>query len=667
MSSLSAINLGRCFLLALLMPVWALGVYAQVPDSSAMVAPDSSEIVFPDSGQARPRRASGPPLGFERYMPGAAVLDSLPARRPVYAVTELLDRTPGSFLYRFSTPGWPDGWSWNGLPPSQVTLLLDGVPFDDLITGRPRFDLLRVGFIQPPRLENAYHGASVAVHTAFRPADTGRPLTELRYWTGADGLQSIDAVHHQLRRRSLFGREGLLGLSFGYGGRAVSGEYPGSALRRERSLLGRLRYQQEKWSLELRNLHNRRRIGAHGGVIARPGTSLYERFDATVRNPEAKRFTLRNDLSMTLALRTGPAPASPLVLTSYWTTQSSGYRNATDTLEAKAGRIGVQAGQQLRWGPHTVLLRADMYTDAYEGVDGAASRWRTSFSAADSLEGKQVRLMAKAEISSFGTDVYPAGLFSVRSRAEAAYGFAEMQYGGRPNPWVLNRGYGWALRRVEGSTGGAVSSLRFGGGARSGAVDGLAYGFAHRIGRLVDVFSMGGLADTAIVRRLEEPVVQVGGALDVGWRRNAVRGMYLVLQPTLVRLLNRDAAADQERLAYSLPALYGHAYIGAHFRLFKGDLDMNPFLRIRAWSSMRSRALHPATGLLVLPEATASSVGPSASVDLVVEARLRDASLFLEWENILSGTPVMPGNMIVPVYPLAESSLRFGVFWPIFD
>ena len=52
---------------------------------------------------------------------------------------------------------------------------------------------------------------------------------------------------------------------------------------------------------------------------------------------------------------------------------------------------------------------------------------------------------------------------------------------------------------------------------------------------------------------------------------------------------------------------------------------------------------------------------------LVVLAGVRSATLYVTYENLLSGTAVMPGTMLVPIYPLPEQRLRFGVFWPIFD
>lgn len=88
-------------------------------------------------------------------------------------------------------------------------------------------------------------------------------------------------------------------------------------------------------------------------------------------------------------------------------------------------------------------------------------------------------------------------------------------------------------------------------------------------------------------------------------------------------------------------------------------------MRGRLWSSFRSRVLHTQTGLLAVSTSGGTPVESSAALDVVVTAGVRTATLFIVYENFLSGTSAIPGNLIVPVYPLAQRRLRFGVFWPI--
>ncbi|MDX1488150.1 MAG: putative porin, partial [Acidiferrobacterales bacterium] len=97
------------------------------------------------------------------------------------------------------------------------------------------------------------------------------------------------------------------------------------------------------------------------------------------------------------------------------------------------------------------------------------------------------------------------------------------------------------------------------------------------------------------------------------------------------------------------------------------DLLLDVAVRGRFWSQLRSRTLHPQTGLLVIPEAGARIFGPSGTLDVVLQGGIRTATLFVVYENILSGTAVLVGNLLVPTYPLPERRLRFGIYWPIFN
>ncbi len=101
------------------------------------------------------------------------------------------------------------------------------------------------------------------------------------------------------------------------------------------------------------------------------------------------------------------------------------------------------------------------------------------------------------------------------------------------------------------------------------------------------------------------------------------------------------------------------------YLIFQRDLDLDISIRGRFWSEFAGRAFHPQSGLLVVPVEGARPVESSATLDLVVTGGVRTATLFLAYENFLSGTSFLPGNLLVPVYPLAEKRIRFGVFWPI--
>ena len=66
-----------------------------------------------------------------------------------------------------------------------------------------------------------------------------------------------------------------------------------------------------------------------------------------------------------------------------------------------------------------------------------------------------------------------------------------------------------------------------------------------------------------------------------------------------------------------------------------------------------------------MPAADDRPVDASWSVDIVFEGQIRTATITLSYENALAGTGALPGNELVPLYPLAEQRFRIGVYWPI--
>ena len=650
----------RGALLALLCIACVAPALAQMPDTTGVV-PDTTRRVAP---------VSRPLLGFPQQTSGVAVGDTILAVVPELNVPDVLAAVPGAFVYDFGAFGWPDGWSPYGLLPRRVLLTWDDVPFDDPVTGRPRYDLLPMALLEPLRIMPAQFGAPMSVHARTRPFAVPRPLTELRYRTGDGGLQSISGLHRQERRWTVLGQPTHVGFLFAYGGHAADNEYPGSHLRRGRQLLGRLRIARSRWSLELKNLHNRRFLGAHGGVLPRGAfETIYSRIEPQVENPDARRRTIRNDLSAS-AWWQWSADRTPLRVRTYWTAATFRYRNpGSDTLAAETDRYGASVQQRLRLGPHRLTARLDGWTDRLDhsstlpdapGLD----RTRLTASLRDSLRlgGWATMLAATLDV---GDDTILGGRVQDTRRLGPVRLIAEGWRAGGHTSLVERYGWGGFVRPAEALPGSRVTQGRLGVSLHTGWFDVAVFGFAHRHAQPLDLFVVQG--DTVAARVADTPFERAGATLDVGLRRTAGRGLYLTAQAAALRLLDADASPLHERVGAGLPDAWGQARLGARLLLFRGDLDLDAALRGRFWSAFRSRTLHPPTGLLVLPPADARVFGPSGTLDLVVRGGIRTATLFLVYENMLSGTALQTGTLLVPVYPLPQQRLRFGVYWPILN
>ena len=671
---------------ALLACVLTAPAFGQVADTLRAVRPDTLAVptdtlraasadtlraASADTLRAASRDTLVVPVGFPPPEPGDVVGETLPVRTAAMDPPALLGRTSGSFVYDFGTAGWPDGWSPYGLSPNDVGLFSDGLPMNDLITGRPRYDLIPFTFMEPLRIQAARDDAPVAVHGRVRDFDTPQPLTEMRYRTSNTGLQSVTVVHAQRRRPVWFGRPGRLNVLFGYGGHATKGEYPGSRLRRARLVLGRIRYDRPGWAVEVKDLFNRRRVGAHGGVLpisGAPYESIYQRLGAQVENPDALRETIRNDLSLTLRARLVPR-FEPLTAMGYWTNERFQYRNPSDTLTARMRRLGFRVAQDVRLGGRRLRLSAEGWREvvrpgaALPDSLGLSRRW-LHLAARDTFALGAFEAVLEGGFHRGGGVSFATAFGRLTWRLGASRVFAEGTRAGQPVSWVARRGFGGTVAPVAASPDGRLSMARAGFTVRLGPFDLTAFGFVHDLRDPLDLYVTAG--DTVAARVAAETWRRAGVAADLGFRRQTTSGLYLVAQPTFVRF-RMPVTEDGARAAAALPELFGQARLGARFVLFQGDLDLNVYLRGRYWGRMRSRTLHPQTGLLVLPEADARTVDPSGTLDLFVEGGVRSAMVFLAYENMLSGTRLLAGNLIVPDYPLPERRLRFGVFWPILN
>lgn len=260
---------------------------------------------------------------------------------------------------------------------------------------------------------------------------------------------------------------------------------------------------------------------------------------------------------------------------------------------------------------------------------------------------------------------------------------ASLTVTGQRGAWIEEAGFP-GVRPLQAERGGIADALVAGTvGARTHwkTFDLQLTGFAHQIRNAVDLYAARpagadatAYTDSVTVRRTSTPVRRVGLTAAGGWRRDARRGLYATGRGTLLSTLTADASVLHERLARTLPSVYGQARVGARFVLFT-DLRTDLYVQARGWGAMHSRWLHPRTGRLVVPPlqtpvpgtGAPSTVGPSGTIDLHAEVRLQGATLFFTVQHIQAGTGLQPGTFVVPVYPLPPQQFRFGVFWPIFD
>ena len=556
-------------------------------------------------------------------------------------VTHILSGVPGSFVYDFGAFGWPTSWSINGLSPQLAQLYFGPIPFDDLLTGRPRYDLLPTAILRYPKIDPGLPGAVAGIQTELRTADSRKPYTQLHYQAGSHGLQRVSALHAQESSR-MFGLPGRFQGLFAYSGAAAAGDYPGSRLRRQRQLLLRTRYQRYTWSMELLYFHNQRRLGAHSGVRG-AGEARYNRLIAQVSGEHRTRRTVRNDLLSTLTTRF-------LIASAYLSTQSLYY----ERVGAAARRLGVTVQRDFRMGRHRLHVRGDAYTQRISSGSALPIGHSTSLievQIRDSLRLKAGYLLAQGAVRKRNRDWAPGGRVRWESTLFRYRPYLELSHGAAPSPAA-----GWGKYLVNGvAEKGSITQVSGGAGLHRGRFSVQPYGFVTSAQNTPDYREA--IIDS--VQVVSDTYVTYGAGIRLSLASKPERGLYATLNAAMTGTGETGINAGQ-----LFPDWMSSGQVGFRVVLFTGDLRLDASLRGRSWSAMVSRALHAPTGLLVIPSAERVPVDASYTLDLVVEGGIRTATIYILYENITSGTRLMSGNEIVTDYPLAQQ-WRFGVYWPI--
>ena len=687
--SLTLPGLGLLFLLGVtLVPQAARG---QTDTTDAPSAADTTQGA-PDA--ADPSEQPLRPLPFVGSPYGTPQTDSIPGRLPQVSLETILAERAGGFLYDLGEYGWPHGWSPRGLAPQRVHLWLDGLSLNDPLTGRPRFELLPPSFVTPPRTGTDPGGQAVGVHTSWLPYTPKRPITNLRYRYGPDGgLHAIEVGHSQKRRLDLFGPPGVLQTTLGFGGRKADGVYDGSALRRERRIWARLRYQTNDWTVELSDQSSIYRIGAHGGATP-PGnrfSTIYALPVAaeSVRRPNARRKTVRNDLTARVRAPLLPGLTRRTELAARWTSHTFDFRDGGQdtTWTTKLNEGHARLRQSFSLGAHTVTgtARGHLRSVAQSNVstiDG--TRGALHLGVRDSLRWGRTDVVLDAGGHVTGEQSYP----SLNVRAQRSMGPLELSASGtvtgQRGSWIEDEGFPPFVQPLSADRSGIADHLLEGTLQARLAIDPFdvgIQGFAHQIRNAVDLYAVEPensppttFTDTVAARSLSSPVQRAGVTLTGGWRRDTRRGLYATGRGTLLQTLNAGASPLHDRLAQTLPSAFGRARLGARFVIFT-DLITDLYVQARGWSTMNSRWFHPPTGRMVVPPRETpvpgpnapAEVSPSGTIDIRAEAQLRNATLFFTFENVQADTQLQTGTFVVPVYPLSPQQFRFGVFWPIFD
>lgn len=597
-----------------------------------------------------------------------------PPRLPYLDTPARLGLERGAWTYDFGTPGWPDAWSPYGLDPMQVGLQLGSISFNDPVTGRPLYELLPYDKLLSLDREGLVIGRPEGMRGALAPYQELQPITEMVYRSTNTGLQQVSVVHAQTRRAGTAGRIQYL---FGYAGAGARGEYEGSKLSRKRQTLFRVKRESDRFRLELGQMFNRHRVGAHGGVVPFESfgyRSIYERLGASTRNSNDQRQLSRNDLWAEAAL-----PRLGLTLRPYWTVSTLTFRDRAnaDTAAVRVSRFGAEISQSL-FG--RFAIGAAGHLDTYPNREGWLRQPDSRLEVMSSLSGRHRigagRLSWSAGLLTFDTG-WRDGNLEEGVRAEPVFA-ADLQWqSGVVRPFIHSRngvslhsamdvhGFGGTVTPFEASVSGRQAVDEIGVSLRPGWLHLMASVAATR--NTDGLLRMGDAqADTITVFNYSGLYTRTSATARLGLREFTRRGFYLWAEATGSTFSGVAPTVDP-LLEEAVPKYFAKAALGFKGLFFQGDLDGDFFIQGRGWTEHTGMRLHPDTGLLVLPQADSRAIEQSMVLDFVIIAHIREATITVSLENFMSGTVITPGNQFVPDYPYPEQRLRFSVFWPILN
>ena len=629
---------------------------AALPADTVEAVPDAEAVLRtpPPPVVALPSLRAGPPL------------TGAPVRQPVFTPGAQLAPIPGAFRYDLGVYGAAEGVAMGLTAPNRWALTLDGRPVTELFTGRPALELLPEDLLAPIHLDPGTEGSPEGLATELRAFAAAIPITELRYRSGPNNHQFVGATHTQTRRPNFIRRVGgdraRMSVLFHVGGQRGGQLFTNTDVSGWQ-VVGRVGVALPGLALEVTERHLRRTAGTWGGVDSQAPDPYVA--TAPVLDPIGEREVITNDLSVRAAVPLFSG-APPLSASAYWVA-STHRHTALDTTQAAGDVYGLVLEQPVLVADHRLRVRLDLRAGRVRSgtafpAGGEAVPPELHASVTDSLAIAGIGVALRAGWHASPDASFPsAGVDVSRALGPVVLDASAVAGGARLAP-AERLGFGASLV-AEPPAGERVLGARAGLAARVGP---LRTRLAAEVRRQSDPRLL--VMETEDVARS----VTASGALDrglatleLGLRDDALRGLYASAWGAAQILISVDDSPLHRREAEALPEYWGHGRLGFRaMQVFDGALDLDVFVRGRAWTRFRSRVPHGPTGLLALPTTEAPLVPASGALDVVVEAGLGGgrALVFVAYENALSGV-AYPGVFVVPLYPLAQPAIRLGVFW----
>ena len=618
--------------------------------TSSMLQRDSAVIVapIPELGSLEP---FGDTLRF--------ITDSEITWHEYRSLYDILSSQHGLFVRDLASPGQQNQIIANGLTDRNISIMVDGIPYNDYFTGSYNLWLIPVDAIE--RIEYLSGAGSIfydgkspagAINIITKNYNNNRAITRLRYSQGIQGYVHTDAFFAQNVLRDL---NLTLGLShYGYGSNKEINNYRGRFRNSNDdawTFRGKLRYNITDWiDLSFFYLYNKTWTGLHGGVNYFNTLSLFDGLRATVQNSDAFEKYFNSQYNFTTAFYPFQDSSLLATLTLYAFDRLREYRDGENRdIEFRNGIL-----KEIDYTSHTNAARFQIRIATGFNTISYYTQYRQVKKRDEVTVGikDELNLFSLLSVTPFSTVLNSSGNNNINAGISARLilvpslelfgGFSENIVNDFPH---FSAPFAFPNTDLENQE--TFASKETGAQFTAGET------FRSKIS-----FQQIEQTHPVIFDTIQIPLqdnytynaVSASAHLAFGNFHFEGTGNYFK-QPAYT-------PQNRSRRLYPEVTLDGSMYF--HGLLSKGHLDLKVGLRGRYISQQTGMAPYDEYGVWI--PSSLLSYGPSGAIDFFAIGKIGSAYVHFIWENLT-------GNnfLLAPVYPMYDRNIRFGLSWEFLD
>ncbi|MCK9408814.1 MAG: TonB-dependent receptor [Bacteroidetes bacterium] len=588
--------------------------------------------------------------------------------REYRSLYDILAGKPGVFVRDLASAGQQNQLILNGIDGRNVSLMVDGIPYNDYYTGSYNLWMIPVDAIDKVELFTGadgifYDGKSGggAINIVTKNFNNNRAVTRLRYSQGISDYTHTDAMFAQNIMNGLNLSFALT--HYGFGSNKESQSYSARFNNSNTDswmFRTKLRYNvTNTLNLSFVYSYDRTWTGLHGGVDYSNSSSIYDGLKADVMNLESFEKQFNSHYTLTAAYFPFEDSAMSVSLSLYSFDRLREYRDEENRS----------------------VFRNKIYTKLNLASAGRGSKFQlfSHFLGIRFLGYADVKRVQSKDIITLGakSELFTGSFFTITPFATMRdYQNQFSAYGGVEGTLTIHT----SLQLF-----GGISQNLVHDSPNAAAHNASVFIYTERITETFSTLELGGRISSGNVfsgnityRRTTEhdPVIfdtipPASSFFDINYFYPDAFTFDALSAHAHIRWNDIHAEGTGTYIQQSSRLRYGHSITlypevtlngSVYFQglLAKGALELKIGVRGNFYS--KQTGMRPDDQFGVWIPSTELSFGPSGTMDVFAIGKIGDAYVHIIWENI-TGTQYL----LAPVYPMYDSNIRFGLSWEFLD